>query len=487
MHHLPEKLYQAEQVREMDRVAIDDLGFPGIKLMRNAGYAVFQLILKEYSIDHPVLIFTGAGNNAGDGFVIALLAMTSGYQHQVISVSDPEKLTGDAQLAYQDYAQHGGTVQPFDASLSLNKAVIVDALLGTGLNRPVDGNYADAIRWINNTALPVIAVDIPSGLNADKGNVMGIAVKAAFSVSFIALKQGMFSGQAAEYCGKIIYHDLGLDMALFDHIPASARLIQPAVFAKRNRCAHKGHFGHVLIVGGDQGYSGAGRLAAEAALRTGAGRVSLATHASHAAVLNLNRPEMMVHALENEQQLKVLIAKADVIALGPGLGQSEWSNWVFKRVMCCDKPMVVDADGLNLLAQNPEKRSNWVLTPHPGEAARLTRQNSNEIEQDRFHWVSLIQQNYGGVVLLKGAGTLVAGSDDVAVSTTGNPGMASGGMGDSLTGIIAAMLAQSGHGLEAVEKSVYLHGAAADAAAQEQGEIGLLASDVIEKIRSILN
>ena len=234
--------------------------------------------------------------------------------------------------------------------------VIVDALLGTGLDRPVTGLYALAIQVINKSAAHVVAVDSPSGLNADTGNVMGCAVKADCTVTFIGLKQGLLTGQAADYCGEIFYASLAVPDAVFQAFLSAVRVVKTPL-PRRDRCSHKGNYGHVLIVGGDLGYSGAARLAGEAALRVGAGLVSVATRTEHAGLMNLNRPELMCHGVETAGQLAVLLEKASVVVIGPGLGQSDWAKELFTATINAQKPLIIDADGLNLLARSPVKNS----------------------------------------------------------------------------------------------------------------------------------
>jgi hydroxyethylthiazole kinase-like uncharacterized protein yjeF len=316
--------------------------------------------------------------------------------------------------------------------------------------------------------------------------VMGCAVKANCTVTFIALKQGLFTGQAADYCGEISYASLGVPDAIFQAVPLSALRVVKTPLPRRERCSHKGNYGHVLIVGGDLGYSGAARLAGEAALRVGAALVSIATRAEHAGLMNLNRPELMCHGIGNAGQLAVLLEKASVIVIGPGLGQSDWAKELFMVTIKTQKPLIIDADGLNLLARSAFINPNWILTPHPGEASRLLSSSTAEIQQDRFASALAIQAKYDGIALLKGAGTLIASENEVAVSTTGNPGMASGGMGDVLSGVIAALLAQGLSLKNAAQQGAYRHGEAADLAAEKDGERGLLASDLMPYLRSSL-
>lgn len=484
MQNLPIKLYRAAQVRELDRIAIQERGIPGFKLMSGAGAEVFFRINKQWPDARSIAVFCGSGNNAGDGYIIAGLALAAGLNVFVYTVSEPEKLRGDALTAYQHYQ---GAVMPFQDEQAVNADVVVDALLGTGLDRPVTGLYAEAIQAINAHSSPVIAVDIPSGLNADTGNVMGCAVKADCTVTFIGLKQGLFTGQAAEYCGEICFAQLGVPDDAFEYIKATAARVVKVPLPRRNRDAHKGNCGHVLIVGGELGYSGAAKMAGEAALRVGSGLVSIATRAGHSGLMNLNRPELMCHGVETPEQLMMLLAKVDVVAVGPGLGQSDWAKALFNAAISSGKPMVVDADGLNLLAAAPTTKPDWILTPHPGEAARLLNCSTAEIQQDRFSAALLLQAKYGGVVILKGAGTLIASEHQLAVSNTGNPGMASGGMGDVLTGVIAGLLAQGFSLQDAAQQGGYNHGLAADLSAEKDGERGLLATDLMPYLRQLVN
>ena len=486
MQSLPNKLYSVEQVRAMDRMAIEDCAIPGIDLMRKAGGVVFDLIQKDYA-SKSIVVLCGSGNNAGDGYVIAQLAKQQGISVIVYYVSDPNYLTGDAATAYQDYVDQDGQVVVFDNSLELRDCIVVDALLGTGIGRNVSGVYADAISLINQNAETVISVDVPSGLNADTGNVMGCAVRANWTVSFIGLKQGMFTGFAADYCGQVVFSDLELPEIIFNAFKEEAQFARQPVLKKRDRCSHKGNFGHVLVVGGDLGFSGAIKLAAEAALRIGAGLVSVATHVSHAQSINMTRPELMCHGVEGSQDLLPLLNKATVIVIGPGLGQSLWAKELLECVVNSDKPLVVDADALNLLAKKQQYRDNWVLTPHPGEAARLLSCSTQDIAKDRLLAVSQLQKCYGGVAVLKGAGTLIKNAKTVTLSTKGNPGMATGGMGDVLAGMIAGLIAQQGALYQTAVDAVYLHGEAADLSAEVEGERGLLASDLMPLIRRLIN
>jgi NAD(P)H-hydrate epimerase len=488
MHQLPIKLYRNEQIRELERLAIQEHGIAGFELMSRAGDALFQHLIRLCPKAQSIAVFCGSGNNAGDGYIVANLLLNAGLKVCVYSVAYTCQLKGDALTAYQHYSSAHGKVIQYQASLNLNTDVIIDALFGSGLNKPVTGLYANAIETINQNRAFVLAVDIPSGLNADTGNVMGCAVKASATVTFIGLKQGLFTGQAADYCGDIFYESLAIaNVVLATQVPAAVRVIhQP--FPRRLRCTHKGSYGHVLIVGGEKGYSGAARLAGEAALRVGSGLVSVATRPVHASLLNINRPELMCHGIESAEQLMPLLAKASVIAVGTGLGQSDWAiELLITAVLATQKPLIMDADALNLLAVNPAINPNWILTPHPAEAARLLNCTTADIQQDRFAAVSALQAKYQGVAILKGAGTLIASEKGIAISNTGNAGMASGGMGDVLTGVLAGLVAQGLSLEQAAQQGVFLHGKAADCAALADGERGLLASDLLPYLRRGIN
>lgn len=484
---LPTSLYSAAQARELDRIAIEEYGIAGFVLMSRAAAAVLAHIRQYWPKASRLAVFCGAGNNGGDGYLLASLALEQGMTVTVFSIGGLEPLSGDAALAREHYLQGGGTITDFDSALDIAADVLVDALLGIGLARAVTGVMAEAIHAINSHPAPTVAVDVPSGLNANTGTIMGIAVTAAITVTFIALKQGLFTGQAADMCGEIVFASLAIPEAVYQTVPAHTFRITHQPLPRRNRSSHKGHFGHVLIIGGNKGYCGAALLAGTAALRTGAGLVSIATHPDHAAFLTLHQPELMCHGINQAGQLQALLNKATVIVIGPGLGQDAWAKLLLVNTLASDKPIVIDADALNLLAAQPCQKDNWILTPHPGEAARLLACSTADIQQDRFAAVANLQKKYHGVCLLKGSGSLVATAESISISTTGNPGMASGGMGDTLCGIIAGLLAQGLLLSEAAEQGAYCHGKAADRAASTDGERGMLASDLLPYLRQWVN
>lgn len=492
MQTLPTTLYDTHQIKELERIAILECGISGFELMSRAGYQLFEFIQRQYPNAKTLAVFCGGGNNAGDGYVLARLALAAGRSVCVYAVCDPKSLKGDALTAYRSYAKAGGIILSFQGDLLVKADVFIDALLGTGLNRGVGGIYADAIEFINNAQAKVIAVDIPSGLNADTGCVMGQALKADCTLTFLGLKRGLFTGQASEYCGKLFYASLAVPEAVFQKVPSTLGRLTRQAFPKRSRFAHKGCFGHVLVIGGESGYSGAVRLAAEAALRVGAGLVSVATRTGHAGLINTGRPELMCNGIDHASELEPLIGKATVIVIGPGLGQNRWGEELFALAMKSDKPLVIDADALNIMAKHSPENGDMnavcrVLTPHVGEAGRLLLWPNEKISEDRFAAVSQLQQRHGGVVVLKGAGTLITDGQTTAVATTGNPGMASGGVGDVLSGVIGGLLAQGFPVSMAVQQGVYMHGMAADLAAERDGERGMLASDLMPYLRQLVN
>lgn len=489
MQTLPHDLYRAAQVRELDRLAIEQCGIAGGALMARAGRAAFELLRRRWPKALRIGVVCGIGNNGGDGFVVARLAREAGLEVALYQVGEAARLRGDALLAAQ---AAGIQAQPLAAGALRHCDVVVDALLGTGLCGEVREVWREAISAINDCGRPVLALDIPSGLDADTGAPQGRAVQAAATITFIGLKQGLLTGAGPALGGELYFTDLDIPAAVYGRVPAAARRLELAQFQPclrpRPRDAHKGDCGHVLVVGGDNGYAGAARLAAEAAARSGAGLVSVATRTAHAAAITAMRPELMCHGVESAADLDPLLRRATVIVVGPGLGQGAWGQGLLGRLLQAPLPLVVDADALNLLGQDPLHRKDWVLTPHPGEAGRLLGEPAALVQQNRFAAAAGLQASFGGVVVLKGPGTLVLGDDGMpGICNGGNPGMASGGMGDVLSGIIGGLIAQGLDLREAAGAGVCLHAAAADAAAAAEGERGLLASDLFPWLRRLVN
>ncbi len=491
MKAIPSRLFRAEQVRELDRRAIQEQGIPGYELMTRAGRAAWHLASEMFPSTRRWLVICGAGNNAGDGYVVARLALAAGRHPVVRWLKDPETLTGDAQTAWAAYRDAGGEAAAWDGEpIAGDRDLIVDALLGTGLDRSLAGAWAQVVDAINNADRPVVALDVPSGLNADTGAVMGAAVRADLTVTFVGMKLGLLTGRGSALCGRVRFAGLAIPPAVLSMEPAANRLREDMlnrVLPLRSRDGHKGRYGHALIVGGGEGMGGAPRLAAEAALRSGAGLVSVATLPEHVAPLLASCPEVMTHGVATVRELDPMLKRATLVAVGPGLGQTDWSRKMFARVLASGRPLVVDADGLNLLAENPVRRDDWVLTPHPGEAARLLESTAQAVEADRPTAVRALQERYGGAVILKGAGTLICdGEGPLSLCDRGNPGMATAGMGDVLTGIVAGLAVQSGRLAEAAAFGVLVHALAGDRAAGE-AERGLMARDLLAALRSVVN
>jgi NAD(P)H-hydrate epimerase len=459
--------------------------------MTRAGEAAVRAARRRFPNARRWQIVCGAGNNGGDGYVVARLAASDGIVVSALALVDPATLSGDAAVAYEDFLAAGGIVTPWAGGLDAQAELLVDAILGSGLEREVRGTFAEAVSAINAHDAMVLALDIPTGIHGDTGKVLGCAVNADLTMTFVGLKTGLFLDAAAGFCGELMYDGLDIPEECLAAVSPEYCRIDDAllrrVFSPRPRAAHKGDFGHVLVIGGGQGMPGAARMCGEAALRAGAGRVSIATSPTHAAYLAATRPELMSHGVDGAADLDPLLAIADVLAFGPGLGRSDWAKELFEVVSSDSRPSVWDADALNLLADEPGRAKSRIITPHPGEAGVLLGQPAADIQSDRIAAVRALQEKFGGVAVLKGAGSLIsAGEKAPSICTSGNPGMAAAGMGDVLTGIIAALLAQGLSTAEAARVGVESHARAGDRAARG-GERGLIASDLMAELRAVIN
>ena len=484
------RLYTAAQVRALDREAIMSLGISGHVLMQRAAAAAWRVLRARWPLARRLVVVCGSGNNGGDGYLLAAIAREARIDARVIAPVAPRN-AGDAVRARLEWLAMGGAILDADAGFP-DADVCVDALFGTGLTRPVEGTSRALIDALNASGRPILALDVPSGIDSDTGNVHGVAVQAAATVTFVAHKRGLFTGPALNHRGEMTLDTLGLPDTLYKNSHPDARLLGMRRMATwlppRRRDAHKGDFGHVLAIGGDHGMGGAIRLCAEGALRTGAGLVSVATRAENVVALNAARPELMAHGVKDTGALLTLLQRASVIALGPGLGQGDWGRALCQAALAAGKPLVLDADGLNLIARKAVQLPvQSVLTPHPGEAARLLGSDAATIARDRFAAARELARQYRAVVVLKGAGTVIAHPEgEAAVCPWGNPGMSSGGMGDVLTGVIASLLGQGLNAWRAARLGVALHARAADAAA-ESGEAGLIASDLFAPLHTLRN
>lgn len=486
-------LYDLDALRLLETRAaqlLDDAYEP----MRRAGQAAWREVLAHWPQAQKLVVVCGPGNNGGDALVLARHAHQSGRRVVAVSLSPEPPQAALARRAWDEYVALGGMVLAFKGDLP-DADLVVDGLLGIGLARAPEGVFAEMIRAINEHAAPVLCLDVPSGVDANRGAVAGVAVMATRTLEFIVPKAGLRTGAAVDHTGALALANLALPAAVFAGITPVAEAVSVDHLARwwqpRRRDSHKGDHGRVLCVGGDHGFGGAILLTAQAALRSGAGLVDVATREPHVSALLVRLPEAMGHALDDEglQLAGGRMDAAAVIAIGPGLGRSDAACAWLARVLDSGKPLVLDADALNLLARTPQPLSaDAVMTPHPGEAARLLGVDPARVQHDRYAAAIALCEDHGCVVVLKGAGTVVAAPDRLPrVITAGNPGMAVGGMGDVLTGVVAAMRAQGHAAFEAATLGALLHSAAGDAAAADGGERGLLPSDLMPWLRRLSN
>jgi len=487
MHKL---LYKTAAIKQIEQAALSQ-GITESQLMERAGEAALQHLRTVWPAARRLTVFCGGGNNGGDGFVLARLAKQANLDVKVIVLGSDAKQSLTAQHMQQTCQQTGVNMVAFDAAAQFNDTdVVVDAMLGTGLARPLKGKLHDAVLLINRLQLPVLALDVPTGINADTGDMMGVAVNAQQTLTFIALKAGLVTGAALDYIGNLSLATLGVTWDVHKPAPVANSYNAVAdILPKRARNSHKGMFGHVVIVGGNHGMAGAPRMTAAAALRAGAGRVTLLTRPEYAPMANIALPELMCAGVNTVADMPESIDSATVWAIGPGLGHDRWAINLLRYVLRQQTPIIVDADALRWLAAHQSKQDNWILTPHPGEAAALLGVETRDIQKDRLKAAIALQRQYGGVAVLKGAGTIITAEKELPAVcvNTGNAGMASAGMGDSLAGIIAALVAQHLPLYGAATSGVWLHARAGDLAAATAGERGLLASDLLPYVQKLIN
>ncbi|CAM4038996.1 bifunctional ADP-dependent NAD(P)H-hydrate dehydratase/NAD(P)H-hydrate epimerase [Pseudoalteromonas byunsanensis] len=486
--NLPQVAYSAQQVKQYEGEAALMSGTNLSQLMLCAGQALFSLFDHELVTAQRVLLLAGKGNNAGDAYVLAKLLHQAGREVCIYAVCSPEQLLGDARQAYLAASQCGVNVVAEQPELA-HFCVIVDGVFGTGFKGQLSPQLITLFNDCKNTHAKRVSIDIPSGVNGTSSVVSKGAFVADITMTFIALKQGMLTGPAKAACGQLLYASLDVAEA-FNQIvhPSVTFLASSALFNQLERRAvdsYKNSCGHVLVIGGNKGMAGAVRLAAEAALRSGAGLVSVATHPDNVTSVIQGRYELMVHGINKADELAALIKKADVVVIGPGLSQNDWAQVMFEQSFSFKGPIVVDADALNLLAKSDKRYSHCVLTPHHGEAKRLLAKNQDIDPHSRFELASWLVSNYNATVVLKGPGSLVADKKCVNINRSGSSAMASAGMGDVLSGIIGALIGQGMEPFAASTLAVYIHGLAAQIAAKE-GERGLLASDLFVHIRRLL-
>lgn len=487
---IPHSIWDADDLRCAEKEAADSLGITLFELMQRAGEAAFNVARHAYPDATHWLILCGHGNNGGDGYVVARLAVAAGLRVTLLAQESDKPLPEEASDAREAWLNAGGTIHAADILWPDDIDLIVDGLLGTGLRNAPRDPIAALIERANAHPAPVVALDIPSGLIAQTGATPGAVIHAAHTITFIALKPGLLTGKARDVVGKLHRNALGLDGWLAGqdtHITRFDETDLAQWLTPRRPTSHKGDHGRLVIIGGDHGTAGAIRMAGEAALRSGAGLVRVLTRSENISPLITARPELMVHEL-TPQTLDDSLEWADVVVVGPGLGQQAWGKQALQKVGNFRKVTLWDADALNLLAINPDKRHNRILTPHPGEAARLLNCSVAEIERDRLLSAQRLVKRYGGVAVLKGAGTIVAcESGAMGIVDAGNAGMASGGMGDVLSGIIGALLGQKLTPYDAACAGCVVHGAAADRLAAQYGTRGMLATDLFCTLRRVVN
>ena len=516
------KVVTAEEMRQIDKQTIEEIGIPGMVLMEAAATAVFRSIQRNFSECRHVGIVIGKGNNGGDGLALARQLAHAGYTVQIVLVSSPERFTGDALTNLQAARKLGLPIMEVLSDPDLNKLdkeivscdLIVDAIFGTGLRGGIEGYIKDVIDWLNSTNRPIMAIDLPSGLNADTGAVEGACICADCTVTLGLPKRGALFYPGAQTVGALEIADIGFPRSVVESKDIRVNLTQPYQVATwipaRPTYSHKGSYGHVLVLAGSTGMTGAAVLASQAALRAGAGLVTLGVPKSLNPIVEAKLSEVMTTPLpETTEGSLALAAKpqilefiertAAVLAIGPGLSQHpETVDLIQSLVREIDHPTVIDADGLNALAEAQTDRSfsrskvnnllsslppQTILTPHPGEMARLTGSSVPKIERDRIGVAREFAQEHGVTLVLKGVPTVIAlNTGEVWLNSTGNPGMATGGMGDVLTGLIAGLTAQGVPISEAGILGAYLHGLAGDISAEMTGMHGLIAGDVLEAI-----
>ena len=512
------KVVTAKEMQTLDQKTIKEYKIPGLTLMENAGRCVVEEMEAAFGplYGKKVTVVAGKGNNGGDGLVVARLLLEREIPVTVFLISLPQEIHGDAKIHLERYQSMGGKIHLLsDNSLEIFQAVLIktdlliDAIYGTGLSSPITGTAADVIKTINQAqvrrkshSMKTISVDIPSGIQADNGQVLGSAVHAQLTVTFGLPKRGHFLFPGAEHIGRLKIKDIGIPELLIEQSEISVQLLTSRSLApkilSRPLGSHKGSFGHVVVVAGSVGKSGAAILTSLSALRVGAGLVTLATPKSVESSLHQKPPEIMTLPLDETQEktlsdealnpLIQFISDKAVVAIGPGLSTHPTTvELIWKALTQIKQPIVLDADGINALVGHLDMlhqiKTPIILTPHPGEMGRLCGLGTHKVQQDRLGIAMSFSRKYGVIVVLKGAHTVIATPrGDHFINSTGNPGMATAGMGDALTGMIAGLIAQRYEPRLAAMLAVYLHGQAGDLAAQSIGQVGFLAGDLINHI-----
>jgi hydroxyethylthiazole kinase-like uncharacterized protein yjeF len=511
------KVATAEQMQELDRKAIEAYRIPGIVLMENAGRGAAEVITNTFPDlqKKRIALIAGKGNNGGDGFVIARQLLNRGISVKAFLLTDPKTLRGDAETNFQIFQRMKGEVISVPSSKDYQKVkkdlekfdLLIDGIFGTGLDAEVRGYYREVIDHLNTLQKTIIAIDIPSGLNADTGKPLGTAIRASLTITFGLPKVGHLISPGLDYVGEVKVIDIGIPKRLVEEEKIQTYLLEDEEIRKwlsipRRPDTHKGDYGHLLVIAGSVGKTGAGAMACEAALRMGVGLVTLAIPKSLNPIMEMKLTEVMTEPLPEtpKQTLSLrafnsilhLCENKRVVIIGPGLGTfKETQSLILKLVKTLNLPIVLDADGLTALAIQTKiltaANRPLILTPHPGEMARLIGSTVKEVQEDRIGISRKFSQTHHVYLVLKGHRTLIATpKGEVFINPTGNPGMASGGTGDVLTGMIGGLISQGFDILPSLQISVYLHGLAGDGVVREIGEKSLIATDIIEKIPALL-
>ncbi|GAA0859846.1 NAD(P)H-hydrate dehydratase [Aliiglaciecola litoralis] len=489
---LPQNLYSSQSVKDGEVLCAKQHAISMYQLMEEAGNAASKWLCQQITPHSKVVVVVGTGNNGGDGYVAAKQLLKQGYAVKLCSVAPTKTLMGEAQTARLAWLEAGEKIADALQQDFTEFDVILDALLGTGLQGKVRDDYQDVIEAINASGVEVFSIDVPSGIDADTGASLGASVVAKSTITFIGIKSGLVTGNGKQHTGTLSVSPLSIGDTFCSTVTASGRLISYACFAplpQRALNSHKGDHGKLVCIGGNKGTAGAIRLSAEAALRCGAGLVKVYCHANSVSSVLQGRPEIMA----SDQHLSQMLDWADCIVMGPGLGQDAWSRECFNQVLSYlvhhDKSVVLDADGLNLLTQHKEKLqlTNFIITPHAGEAARLIDSTAVQVEADRYKSATLLQQQYAATCILKGPGSVIRHGRGTFVCSDGNPGMSTAGMGDLLSGVLGAMMAQGMHSEDAGVYGTCLHSAAADRAAEDLGQRGMIAGDLLPYLRKLVN
>lgn len=498
-------LYSADQIKKIEQRYAQEPHTGTYALMEKAGASAFHHLISAWPDARKIIVVTGKGNNAGDGFIVATLAAERRLKVDLVHLADPTLLKGDALIAYKKMPNRVIKVRSVKEVKFSSYDVIVDAMLGTGIKGKLQEPYVTVIKRINANQIPVLAIDIPTGVEANTGFVHNEAVRANLTVTFVANKKGMYTGDSANYRGRVILSELDIPSHFYDqqtfHLFSKNWLSLKHKLKPREASCHKGKFGHTIIIGGHRGMSGAAVLASTAAARSGSGLTTAWVDDDCAKVVVSHTPEVMAKGIDIEsiyQQVKSLIQTNATLVLGPGLGRTSWSkewiNALSENEELRKVNQIWDADALNWLSEFSDSslnqhNSHRILTPHPGEAARLLGTSIDLVQQDRYQAAQSIASQYGGVCVLKGSGTIIADEHGFqVVCPVGNPGMASGGMGDVLAGLIGGLLAQGFSLMDAAMLGVCIHGEAADRAAGTGKHYrGLLASDLFEFFPALLN